>query len=132
MKVYLCLDDRGGLLFNGRRLSRDGLVLADLASDAARALTIDPFSEKLLASSGIPYELAHEQISEDACFFLENRDPAQLLPKASELVIYRWNRVYPSDVRWEETPEAYGFSLKERTEFSGKSHEKITKEVYIK
>lgn len=132
MKVYLCLDDRGGLLFNGRRLSRDALVLADLASDAARALTIDPFSEKLLASSGIPYELAHEQISEDACFFLENRDPAQLLPKASELVIYRWNRVYPSDVRWEETPEAYGFFLKECTEFSGKSHEKITKEVYIK
>ena len=43
LTVYLCLDDRGGLLFNGRRLSRDALVLADLASDAARALTAPVF-----------------------------------------------------------------------------------------
>ena len=130
MILYFCLDDRGGLLFNGRRLSRDAAMLADLA--AAGTVTIDPFSEKLLASAGIPYVLAGESIPEDAHFFLENRDPEALLPLAESAVIYRWNRHYPSDIRWEGNPADHGFTLSETTEFPGKSHEIITKEVYVK
>lgn len=132
MTVYLCLDDRGGLLFNGRRLSRDAILLADMAAMVPEALTIDPFSEKLIAAAGIPFALAGDEIPEDAHFFLENRDPEAVLPMAQGLVIYRWNRHYPSDVRWEGNPAEYGFTLSETTEFPGKSHERITKEVYIK
>lgn len=128
MTVYLCLDDRGGLTFNGRRLSRDAAVLADMASEGP--VTIDGFSEKLLA--GIPYILAEELLPEDCRFFLENRNPEDVLPAADRLVIYRWNRHYPSDVRWEGQPGDHGFILSETSEFPGKSHEKITKEVYVK
>ena len=130
MTIYLCLDDRGGLLFNNRRLSRDAAVLADMA--ASGMVTIDPFSEKLAVSSGMSYALAGGEIPADARFFLENRDPDALLPQAERLVIYRWNRHYPSDVRWEKSPADYGFALVETTEFPGKSHERITKEVYVK
>lgn len=130
MTVYLCLDDRGGLLFNGRRLSRDAVQLADMAAEGP--LTVDAFSEKLLASAGIPCALAEETLPADCRFFLENREPASVLPLAEKVVIYRWNRQYPSDVRWEGTPADYGFSLTETSEFPGKSHERITKEVYVK
>lgn len=130
MTVYVCLDDRGGLLFNGRRLSRDAVQLADMAAEGP--LCVDAFSEKLVASAGIPYILAEETLPADCRFFLENRDPDAVLPLAEKVVIYRWNRQYPSDVRWERTPADYGFSLAETSEFSGKSHEKITKEVYVK
>ena len=132
MTVYFCLDDRGGLLFGGRRQSRDAALLADLAAQLPGALTIDPFSEKLIAAAGIPYVLAGEELPGDAHFFLENRNPEELLPLAEKAVIYRWNRHYPSDVRWEGTPADFGFSLTETVEFPGKSHERITKEVYIK
>jgi len=130
MTVYLCLDDRGGMLFNGRRQSRDAAVLADMA--AGGMLTIDVFSEKLLAAAGIAYTLAGENPSEDACFFNEVRRPEDLLPMAETLVVYRWNRLYPSDVRWDGQPSDYGFNLSETSEFPGKSHEKITKEVYVR
>ena len=130
MTLSFCLDDRGGLLFNGRRLSRDANLLADLS--AAGPVTVDAFSEKLLTSAGIPFLIAGEQIPSDARFFLENRDPDTLIPLADKVVIYRWNRHYPSDVRWEKNPADFGFTLSETTEFPGKSHETITKEVYVK
>lgn len=132
MTLYVCLDDRGGMCFGGRRQSRDAALLADLAAGLPGVLTIDPFSEKLIASVGIPYVLAEADIPEDAHFFLENRSPEQLLPHAESIVIYRWNRHYPSDVRWEGTPADFDFVLKETAEFPGKSHEKITKEVYVR
>lgn len=130
MTLYICLDDRGGMCFGGRRQSRDAALLADLADGLPGLLTIDPFSEKLIASAGIPYVLAEENIPEDAHFFLENRSPEHLLPQAESIVIYRWNRHYPSDVRWEPDLAGMGFSLREITEFAGTSHEKITREVY--
>ena len=130
MTVYLCLDDRGGMLFNKRRLSRDAAQLADMAAEGP--LTIDAFSEKLLLSANIPYTLADGELPADAHFFNEARRPETLLPLAEKLVIYRWNRHYPSDVRWEGQPADFGFTLTETLEFPGKSHEMITKEVYVK
>ena len=132
MTVYLCLDDRGGLLFNGRRQSRDALVLADIAAGLSDVLTIDPFSEKLIAEAGIPYRTAGDTLPVQCHFFLENRNPDSLLPLAEKVVIYRWNRLYPSDVHWEGSPADYGFVLSETSEFPGKSHKVITKEVYTK
>lgn len=132
MTLYVCLDDRGGMCFGGRRQSRDAALLSDLAAGLPGVLTIDPFSEKLIASAGIPYVLTEETIPENAHFFLENRSPEALLPSAESIVIYRWNRHYPSDVRWEGAPADFGFVLKETSEFPGKSHKIITKEVYVR
>ena len=127
MTIYVCLDDRNGMLFNKRRQSRDIIVLEDIRK-SADVLTIDPFSEKLIQEAEIPYVLAPEEIPEDAHFFAEARDLSDLLPRASKLVIYRWNRHYPADVRFEGDLSA--FRLESREEFPGKSHEIITKEVY--
>ena len=127
MTIYVCLDDRNGMLFNKRRQSRDIKVLEDIRK-SADVLTIDAFSEKLIQEAEIPYVLAPEEIPEDAHFFAEARDLSGLLPRASKLVIYRWNRHYPADVRFEGDLSA--FRLESREEFPGKSHEIITKEVY--
>ena len=128
MTIYVCLDDRNGMLFNKRRQSRDIKVLEDIRESVPDVLTIDPFSEKLIREAEIPYVLATEEIPEDAHFFVEARDLAELLPRASKLVIYRWNRHYPADVRFEG--DLSGFRPESREEFPGKSHETITKEVY--
>ena len=131
MTIYLCLDDRKGLQFNKRRLSRDAAVLEDLRRELPGTLTIEAFSEKLIAGAGIPCTVA-EEIPADAHFFCESKKAEGLLPLAEKLVIYWWNRHYPSDLRWEAEPAEFGFVLSETLDFPGKSHETITKEVYVK
>ena len=129
MTLYICLDDRNGLRFNKRRQSRDAAVLEDLRSQLAGNLLIEPFSEKLIREAEIPYVLPPER-AED--LFLEDVPTEEILESCEKVVIYRWNRHYPADVRWEPNLLERGFSLVETTEFSGKSHEKITREVYVK
>jgi hypothetical protein len=129
MTLYICLDDRNGLQFNRRRQSRDAAVLNDIRSQCAGNLLIEPFSEKLIREAEIPYVLPPET-AED--YFAENIPSEEVLENTNKLVIYRWNRHYPSDIRWEPDFNTLGFSLKETTEFPGSSHEKITREVYEK
>lgn len=130
MTVYVCLDDRGGMLFNHRRQSRDIRVLEDIRESIPEVLTIDPFSEKLIAEAGIPYVLAGETLDADAHFFLEARSAAQTAAASSRLVIYRWNRHYPADVRFDA--DLSGFTPESTSQFPGKSHDIITKEVYVR
>ena len=129
MTIYLCLDDRNGMLFNKRRQSRDAAVLEDIRASVPDVLTIDPFSEKLIQEAGIPYVLAGQELPEDAHFFLETRSAKAVVEQASTVVIYRWNRHYPADVRFDA--DLSRFRLESTGEFPGKSHETITKEVYV-
>ena len=129
MTLYICLDDRNGLRFNKRRQSRDAAVLEDIRSQLSGDLLIDAFSEKLIREAGIPCVLPPER-AED--YFVEDLPTEEVLSACGKVVIYRWNRHYPADVRWEPDLVERGFLLAETSEFSGKSHEKITREVYVK
>lgn len=131
MTIYVCLDDRNGMQFNRRRQSRDAAVLADLE----QPVYIDAFSQKLMESAGISCVLAPEdlgQLPPESGFFLEDRTPETVLPLADKVVIYRWNRHYPADICWNADLKDWGFTLESRSEFPGKSHETITREVYVK
>lgn len=127
MTLYICLDDRNGLQFNRRRQSRDAAVLEDIRRSLTGNLLIDPFSEKLIREAEIPYVLPPGTAGD---FFAENVPSEEVLEKTAKIVIYRWNRLYPSDIRWEPDFYNLGFVLKETTAFPGTSHEKITREVY--
>ena len=127
MTLYICLDDRNGLQFNKRRQSRDAAVLEDIRSQLSGNLLIEPFSEKLIREAEIPYVLTPETAID---YFAEDIPAPEVLEKTEKIVIYRWNRNYPSDIRWEPDLTAMGFSLKESTQFPGTSHEKITREVF--
>ena len=60
--------------------------------------------------------------------FAETADPAPWAARVEEIVLYRWNRRYPADLRF--TLPLEGWTLVRSEEFAGSSHEKITKEVY--
>ena len=102
-------------------------MLEDIRSQCAGNLLIAPFSEKLIQEAGIPYVLPPEKAEN---FFAEDVPSEELLEQTKKIVIYRWNRHYPSDIRWEPDLIAMGFVLKETAEFPGTSHDKITREVY--
>ena len=129
MTLYICLDDRNGLRFNKRRQSRDAAVMEDICSQLSGKLLIAPDSEKLVREAQIPYVMPPDS-AED--FFAEDVPSQELLEKTEKIVIYRWNRHYPSDVRSEPDLSAWNFVLDETKDFPGKSHEKITREVYIR
>ncbi len=129
MTLYICLDDRNGLKFNKRRQSRDAALLEDIRSQLTGNLLIGAESEKLIAEAGIPYVLPPETAAD---YFAEDVPPEEILAQTEKIVIYRWNRHYPADVRWEPDLAAMGFTLRETGEFPGKSHETITREVYEK
>lgn len=128
MTIYVCLDDRNGMLFNNRRQSRDRAVLEDIRASVPDVLTVDEFSEKFIAAADIPFAVGEPEPGTH--FFLENRKASELLPAAEKVVVYRWNRAYPGDFRFDG--DFSGFTLQSTEEFPGKSHERITKEVYVR
>ena len=135
MTFYVCLDDRNGMLFNNRRQSRDAAVLADICANLPGALTITPFSEKLIQNAHIPCTLAPEDLTflpSDAHFFLETPVSESVIANADTIVLYHWNRHYPADTYWEIDLPQSGFTLTGVCEFPGKSHDTITKEVYTR
>jgi hypothetical protein len=130
MEIIICLDDNNGMLFNNRRQSRDSKVLWDIKNNLQNSLTIFPFSEKLVSSAEIPYEIMSGSASENTVLFVEDRGIKEFLPVTNKITVYRWNRVYPADMSLDIVLSAEGFRITQTVDFEGTSHEKITKEVY--
>ena len=127
MTLILCVDDRGGLSFNGRRQSQDRRVREDLLTMAAGgALWMDDYSRRQFTEP----EAAAIRAEGDGLCLLELQDPKAALGWADRLVLYRWGRHYPADRRLDLPPE--GWRLEGQTEFPGRSHDMITKEIYVK
>ena len=136
MTAIVCIDDRGGMLFMKRRLSKDRLLIEDIAKTAADAvLYISDFSEALFSESDISTLCVPNPLDcagEDDYVFIENVHLSEKTDKIKRLIIYKWNRKYPFDFALDIVPEECGFSLVESYDFVGHSHEKITKEIYEK
>lgn len=134
MIAAVCVDDRNGMLFNKRRLSRDRAQQEDLlALCGSEKLWLHSFSAKLFAD----YEA---QIIVDDCFlqnagvgeicFVEDQPLQPWLKRLEGVILYRWNRAYPSDQTLDLDLNV--FVCKEREEFPGTSHKTITREIYMR
>ena len=136
MKIIVCLDDGGGMTFNKRRQSRDRILLADIKSmTEGETLFASPFSEKLLNEHEIDAKIKKDPLKKadrnDFCF-IEDIPVRPFLSEINEIIIYKWNRRYPTDMTFDILPLSDGFTLSSVAEFAGSSHEKITKEIYTK
>lgn len=135
LTVAICIDERRGMLFGGRRQSRDRVLIADLVETAQDLpLCIDRFSKTLFdqyPNTRICEDLFADCPANSICF-VENIPLLPYLEEIDTLILYHWNRHYPADVHLDLEPLANGFSLLSRTEFTGSSHNTITKEVYRK
>ena len=128
MKIILCLDDNNGMLFNNRRQSRDSVLTDDIFNDLrGEKLNILPFSQQLFSS----YEgnvIIVSDVEADGVYFIENLDITPFLEDIDEIIVYRWNRVYPSDFSC--NVDFSQFTVKSEAELQGSSHEKISKIIY--
>lgn len=138
MVLAVCVDNNGGMTFGNRRQSRDIAVCRDLIELCkGNILYIGTYSEKIFAevegefnNINVVTSLLGVDCGDDDCVFVEKEQPSLFADKISKIVLYKWNRDYPYDMEFDI--DMTGWNLMSMTEFSGKSHDKITREVYVR
>lgn len=130
MTYICCVDDYASLSFNKRRNSSDRFVIEDIINTVVEApLRVDTYTAKLFRDKQVPSLIVDDDCLENAkdgeFVFVERQNPSAYLKAGDQLILYHWNRHYPSDNRLNLT----GWNTLEITtgEFAGYSHEKITK-----
>lgn len=133
MKIIICIDDNKGMLFNKRRQSQDSALREDIIENLQGArLWMNSYSfgqyKAMQQECIMEDESFMEHASEEDYCFVENISLLPYETEISELIIYRWNRKYPSDTYLEIDLSCW--ELTGVKEFRGSSHEKITRETY--
>ncbi len=128
--VAICLDNKGGMTFLGKRQSRDRVLIEDLVKSTDGEIYISDFSSVLFAPYGGRYRVVDNPLTDTpdgAVSFIENLPLSEALPHIDRIIMYKWNRVYPSDkkidIRFDD------FKVISESEFVGSSHGKISKVI---
>ena len=136
MKLFVCLDERNGLLFGGRRQSSDKVVyrkISEIVGD--EPLWLHPYSQSLFCDTHtklrVDADFAAKALENEWCFY-EKCDTPLDLKSVKALYVFRWNRHYPSDVRFDVEGICPGLELVRTLEIPGNSHPVITLEVFEK
>ena len=134
MIVVLCLDDHDGMMFNHRRLSLDAAVRKDLIAEASgHTLWMNTYSyqqfDEQIPKVRVEESFLRQAGTDDYCFVEDTIVTNQPL-EIEELILYRWNRIYPADLFFEFPNGEESWRLTECSTFTGNSHKQITKEKY--
>lgn len=135
MKVIVAIDDGGGMMFNCRRQSQDRVLrerilrLSDGAPLWMNAYTRKQFDDTAAERIRVDEDFLSKAADGDFCF-VENAAVAPALDRVERVILFRWNRAYPSDLRFDVDVSAPPWTLVRTEDFPGYSHEKITEEVY--
>lgn len=133
MTVVVCVDDKLGMTFCGRRQSTDASLRRRLLSlFPGKKIYSDEYTASQFEDSSLcvvcerPDLLWHR----DAVYFAEKEDVSVFGDMIDRLVIYRWNRRYPADEFLSFDPLREGMRLERISEFEGSSHSHITEEIW--
>ena len=134
MNVIVCLDDKNGMMFNRRRQSRDRLLcrrVEELTKDTK--LHMNQYSAGLFDPAAVPHARVSEAFLSEAAdgeyCFVENEALAPYEAKIETLIVFRWNRTYPTDTRLDLDLENVWKPIAAE-DFPGHSHDVITMETY--
>lgn len=131
MHLIACVDDRFGMSFCGRRLSRDKKVSERILHlTAGKKLWIHPTSKILFPEETVLTDPAflNKAAAGDYCF-TETVPLPQKIENLESVTLYHWNRAYPSTIRFPMSL-LEGMHLVNREDFPGNSHDKITVEQF--
>ncbi|MBQ6851667.1 MAG: ribonuclease Z [Oscillospiraceae bacterium] len=135
MILIVCLDDENGMMFNKRRQSMDRCIRERILTLCAeKPLWMNTYSAGQFREQTSNLHIAEnylELAKEGEYCFVENTDVTKVVDRVERLVIFRWNRRYPADVKFPLELFSYRWTLTDKVDFSGTSHERITQEVYM-
>ena len=131
MKLIFCLEKDKGMMFFGKRHSKDRELRKKLIEmTKGHKLWMSNYSAKQFAgySSIIAdNEYIAKAEPDDYCFV---EDKEYSIDGVSEIVLCYWNRKYPADKFFEIDLKMEGFKKVSTEDIKGSSHEKITIEVW--
>ena len=131
MNLIVTLDDGNGMAFNHRRQSRDRVLNERILALCKGRLTVNAYTAKLFSDTGAELTVTEDPpalAGEDDWCFAEDFPIAPYADRIKKLVVFRWNRSYPSDRKF-DLPLT-DWKRISQTDFPGSSHEKITEEIY--
>ncbi len=133
MVLAVCIDDSNGLMFNNRRLSSDKAVVRDMLQIAGTAITVNPYSAPLFQGfeDCIVVKEDHLSSKRDFCF-AEFGDFLEIMDTVDTLIVYKWNRRYPSDTKFPLDAFKGRLTLDKAEDIEGSSHPCISREVYVR
>ena len=127
MILITCIDNRKGIMFNKRRVSKDTLLIERLKGiTKENKIYVSEYSKPLFDGFD-NLVLSIENLTNNDFYFLENEDYNGNIDK---IIIYKWNRDYPADKYFDINLSSY--ELISTQDFQGSSHDLITEEIYIK
>ncbi len=135
LSVVFVTDERGGMIFNKRRVSRDRLLIQDLINSLNGKIYISEYSSCLFADYSDRVVVCDDPFlsaPDGAICFIEFPPIKPHISDISVIVAYNWNRRYPYDICIDISPTECGFKSVFIGEFIGSSHEKITKEIFVR
>lgn len=127
MILALCVDDRLGMSFGGRRQSKDSAVRQRLWALSGGNLRMTEYSARQFEEtvySGADHLSGAK--NGDWCF-VENGEYEGYSGAVEKIILFRWNRHYPSDLQFRFPGK---WALASAEDFPGSSHDKITMEIY--
>lgn len=135
MIVIVCVDDKYGVMYNHRRQSKDRVLQEHILNMVgSNKLWMNHYTKKQFVDTSldsvnviIDEDFLKKAGNGDYCF-VEDKDISSYLDNIEKIILFKWNRIYPSDVFFKLDKNLW--SLKESEDFAGHSHEKITKEIY--
>lgn len=133
MILVICLDPADGFSFWGHRQSRDREMRKKLLELCGGSiLRMNSYSAGQFEEIGGNLQISEDYLSlaapgefcfvEDAAFLSD-------LSRVEELIVFRWDKRYPADVRF--SPLTFGERVSMVESFPGYSHEKIELERYL-
>ena len=139
MIVFIALDNNYGMMFNHRRQSQDRILRENMLTHCKnRPLWMNSYSATLFSSGEEATLSANIVVDEDFLSkaaekeycYVEDNNLEQHMDQIHTLIVYKWNRTYPSDLtfNYSELKRHWKIIAKER--FTGSSHDMITKEVW--
>ena len=132
MILIVCTDDNGGMLFNHRRQSQD-IKLRERILNITSGCTLlrNEYSREMFGD--------YPQIRTDSYFldnaldddycFVEDVDIRPYEDKVSRIILYKWNRKYPSNLKF-GISLSDGWEIVRTVDFQGNSHDRITEVIY--
>lgn len=135
MIAIVCIDDNFGMMFNNRRQSRDITIIQKITEIAKGSkIWVNKYSYPLFeegnnSNVNVDENYLSEASNGEYCF-VENKELKPFEKWIEKLIVFRWNRDYPTDKKLDIDLSLW--SLQETSEFVGNSHKKITMEVYKK
>ena len=128
MILVVCVDERDGMLFAGRRQSRDRAVTARILSLAGSArIFVTPYTAKLFSEGEDVLVSDHPEKDAGAGDFYFAEDGALPEEGVEKIFLFHWNRRYPADRFFDRA--RFSLSPAGTEEFAGYSHETVTLET---